>query len=107
MSTPRQFSQARFRVIDALDAPYVGRIIRLRLQDGGAPRIKDLKGASLLAESPDGLREELRVLAFPATGGRPSDARLPRTGRLDLPVVEAISGGRPRVSTRWVVTGPV
>ena len=106
MSAKRQGSKAQFRVIDAMDAPYVGRIVRLRLQGGQAPRIKDLKGARLLAESPDGESEEIHVINFPHTGGRPSDARLSRTGRVDLLVVANGGRERPKVSTRWTVSLP-
>ncbi len=107
MSAQRQANQALFKVIDAMDAPHVGRVVRLRLQDGPAPRIRDLRGARLLAQSPDGKTEKVQVLAFSATGGRPSDARLKRTGRVDLLVDGDQRGERPRVATRWTVTGPV
>ena len=90
-----------------MDAPYGGRVVRLRLQDGPAPRVSELKGARLQADSPDGTSEVLRVLAFAATGGRPSDARLTRTGRLDLLLASDPPGERPSVATRWTVTGPL
>ena len=34
-----------FRVLDAMDAPHGGRILRLRLQSGEAPSIGELRGA--------------------------------------------------------------
>jgi hypothetical protein len=107
MSRQRQTGQARFKVIDAMDAPFVGRLIRLRIQEGPAPRVRDLRGARLSAESPEGKRETLRVVGFAATGGRPTDARLARTGRVDLVVCSEPGGERPSVATRWTVTGPV
>ena len=43
-----------FRVLDAMDAPHGGRIVRLRLQSGEPPSIRRLKGARLRATSVDG-----------------------------------------------------
>ncbi len=107
MAADKPQGPARFRVVNALDAPYVGRIIRLRLQEGEPPKIRDLKGARLLAQSPGGQTETLRVLGFPATGGKPSDDRLVRTGRVDLLVGTENGAGRPSVSNRWIVIGPL
>jgi hypothetical protein len=51
------------------------------------------------AVSPAGLKRRLRVLGFAVFGGKPSDDRLARTGRLDVHVVE-IGEGDP-VGLRW------
>lgn len=107
MAAEKPHGPARFRVVNALDAPYTGRIIRLRLQEGEPPKIRDLKGARLLAQSPSGATENLRVLGFPAIGGKPSDDRLVRTGRVDLLVGPENGAGRANVSNRWIVTGPL
>ena len=106
MPTQTQTQKRTFLVIDAMDVPHRGRVIRLRLQGGQPPSLRDLKGALLQAQSPQGDRETLKVIGFFLPGGRPSDARLSRTGRVDL-LVE-LEGGmdRPEVSTRWEVTGP-
>jgi hypothetical protein len=51
------------------------------------------------AVSPAGLKRRLRVLGFAVFGGKPSDDRLARTGRLDVHV-EEIGEGVP-VGLRW------
>ena len=93
--------QPTFRVLDALDAPHGGRILRLRLEAGEPPTIGDLKGARLEAVSSDGTSRTLRVCGFSITGGCPSDDRLARTGRIDLHVED--EGDGPPVSLRWKV----
>lgn len=106
MPTQKTAQTHVFRVIDAMDAPHTGRIIRLRLQGGKPPALRDLKGATLRARSPKGEEEILTVMGFFLPGGRPSDARLSRTGRIDLLVEREAGDGRPGVSTRWEVSGP-
>lgn len=93
-----------FRVIDAMDGPHRGRILRLRLQGGTTPSLRTLKDASLLARSPDGEEEKLKVVGFFLPGGKPSEARFGRTGRVDLMVETADGTGTPQVSTLWEVT---
>jgi hypothetical protein len=105
MPTQSLTEKHAFRVIDAMDAPHRGRIIRLRLQGGQPPSLRDLKGATLVAQSPDGEKEILKVLGFFLPGGRPSDARLSRTGRVDLLVEREEGGDRPAVSALWEVSG--
>jgi len=90
-----------FRVLDAFDAPHTGRILRLRLEAGEAPPVKSLKGATLRATSPDGGVCTARVIGFAVFGGKPSDERLARTGRVDLHVDEEDSGGP--IGLRWEV----
>lgn len=103
----KQAQKTVFRVIDALNGPHKGRVIRLRLKSGQAPAIRDLKGAVLAARSPGGDEEEmLQVVGFFAPGGKPSDSRLQRTGRVDLLVAKKDGDGLPAVSLRWTVTGP-
>jgi hypothetical protein len=91
-----------FRVLDAMDAPHTGRILRLRLQSGEAPSVRSLKGAELVAVSPSGQRRRVRVKGFALFGGKPSDDRLARTGRVDVHV-EEIGEGEP-VGLRWEVS---
>lgn len=106
MASQRTGARATFRVLDALSAPHGGRILRLRLQEGDPPSIRSLKGARLRAVSPDGESEAtVRVDGFAVFGGRPSDDRLARTGRIDVHVVQE-EGDEP-VSLRWQVSGPV
>jgi len=106
MPAQRQVQDPSFLVIDAMDAPFKGRIIRLRLQGGHPPACRDLKGATLHARSPNGEEEALKVLGFFLPGGRPSDARLSRTGRVDLVVGMEDGPDRPTVSAQWEVAGP-
>lgn len=92
-----------FRVIDALDAPHGGRILRLQLQDGPPPRVRDLKGSRLTATAPDGTQRSVTVKGFAAFGGRVSDRRLADTGRIDVHVREDASNVPP-VSIKWLLT---
>jgi hypothetical protein len=97
-----------FRVLDVMSGPHGGKILRLRLQSGEAPSVKALKGARLKAVSPDGAIERfLKVDGFAVFGGRPSDARLARTGRVDVHVIDEEAPGRAPVSLRWEVVGPL
>lgn len=91
-----------FLVLDAMDAPHFGRILRLRLQSGEAPSIKSLKGAEMLATSPGGEECRIRVDGFAVFGGKPSNDRLARTGRIDLHVEELDDGGP--IDLRWEVS---
>ena len=101
---PNQTQGTAFRVIDAMDGPHRGRILRLRLRGGTTPSLRSLKGASLLARSPTGEEERLKIVGFFLPGGKPSEARFGRTGRVDV-VIEVENGSPPpRVSTLWEVT---
>ena len=91
-----------FRVLDAMDAPHTGRILRLRLHSGEAPGIGALKGAKLNCTAPDGRKAVAEVKGFALFGGRPSNARFARTGRIDVHVQE-VDGEGP-VSLRWEAT---
>lgn len=86
-------SGVTFRVLDAMDAPHFGRILRLRLQSGEAPSVKSLKGSEMRAISPDGDECRFKVLGFAVFGGKPSNDRIARTGRIDLHVEELDDGG--------------
>ena len=90
-----------FRVLDAMDAPHSGRILRLRLQSGEAPSIKSFRNAEMLATGPAGESCRLRVSGFAIFGGKPSDERLARTGRIDVHI-EELDGGP--IGLRWEVT---
>ena len=107
MPTQTRTGNHAFRVIDAMDVPHRGRVVRLRLKGGQPPSLRDLKGATLRAKSPTGEEETLKVVGFFLPGGRPSDARLSRTGRIDLMVELEGGGERPEVSTQWEVHGPL
>jgi hypothetical protein len=94
-------SGVTFRVLDAMDGPHAGRILRLRLQSGEAPSVRSLKGSELLAVSPDGKECRVRVTGFAVFGGKPSDDRLARSGRVDLHVEELDDGGP--IGLKWEV----
>lgn len=85
-----------------MDAPHSGRILRLRLQSGEAPTIRSLRGTTLNCTAPDGRTASVRVIGFALTGGRASNDRLARTGRVDVHVQE-VDGDGP-VSLKWEVT---
>jgi len=94
--------QTELKVIDAMDHPHGGRILRLRLLEGSAPTVKGLRGATLQARGPRGESQTARVLGFPLTGGKMSDARIRDTGRVDVHVEEEGEGGP--ISLTWIVT---
>ncbi len=94
--------RTEFRVIDALDHPHSGRILRVRLHQGEAPSIRSLKGTTLRAESPRGEQRSVTVRGFALTGGKTSDARLHETGRLDLHVEE--TGDGPPIGLQWILS---
>jgi len=99
--------KAVFRILDAMEGPHEGRILKLRLQTGEPPTMKELKGARMTATSPDGAVQcEIRVAGFVLFGGRPSDERLARTGRIDVNI-DATDDAVDRVSARWQVVGPI
>lgn len=90
-----------YRVLDAMDAPHTGRILRLRLQSGEAPSIRSLKGSELVAISQDGDECRFRILGFAVFGGKPSNERFARTGRIDVHVEELGPAGP--IGLRWEV----
>ena len=91
---------ARFLVLDAMDGPFGGQILRLRLQSGEAPSIRSLKGARLAARGPRGETATVRVKGFPTFGGKPADGRFGRTGRVDVHVTPEEGSIEP-VGLRW------
>lgn len=100
-------STALFKVLDAMDHPHGGRILRLRLQEGEAPSVGALKNARLQGVSPDGEERRVRVESFARFGGKPSDDRLARTGRADLHVYADDAKSGPSIETGWTISGPV
>ena len=96
-------AKATYRVIDAYDHPHGGRILRLRLGRGEALGVKELKSGTLVAASPGGDEARIEVRGFALFGGRPSDARLARTGRVDIHIEGEVARG---VCPGWLVSGP-
>lgn len=93
--------QTRLKVIDAMDHPHRGRVLRLKLLEGAAPTVKQLKGARLAAEGPRGEARTADVLGFPLFYGKVSDARIRETGRIDVHVDE--SGEGEPIGLTWTV----
>jgi hypothetical protein len=58
------------------------------------------------AVSPDGSAQRFfRIAGFATFGGRPSDDRIARSGRVDVHVIEEEAPDAPPISLRWEVTG--
>lgn len=107
MQTVSRNHKAIFRVLDSMEAPYGGWFLKLRFEAGDAPTIRELKGAHLSVSSPDGATSfEVAVRGFPLFGGRPSDDRLHRTGRVDIHVAP-LDGGEFKIGPKWKVSGPL
>ena len=102
MITPAP-AKATYRIIDSYDHPHGGRILRLRLGRGQALTVKELKGGTMSATSPDGSEIRIRVEGFALFGGKPSNARLVRTGRVDIHVRDE---GARHLDSGWTVAGP-
>lgn len=104
MTPEKQSGPTVFRVIDAMDAPFKGQILRLRLQAGKTPTLKEVKGGTFTARSPEGDESRVKVMGFSTIGGKPNQARFERTGRLDVLAVSE-NGAEP-IGIRWLLTGP-
>ncbi len=89
------------RVVDVLDHPHGGRIVRLRLEEGEMPSARSWRGRTLQATGPRGEEQHLEVLGFALTGGKASDTAMRSTGRVDLHVRE--TGEGPPVDLTWKV----
>jgi hypothetical protein len=97
-STREQARGVTLKVLDALDHPHGGRILRVRVSGGDAPGLRSLRGRTLRAEGPRGEESSAKVMGFAVTAGKASK-RLARHGRADLHVEEA--EGRPPISLQW------
>lgn len=100
-------AEAVFQVLDILEHPHGGRILRLRLEEGDPPPVDELRSARLRAVSPEGRESIVRVDGFAALGGKPSDERLARTGRVDVRVHGADDGSDAPIGFHWKVVGPL
>ena len=98
--TPQQ--NVRFLVLDAMDSPGEGQILRLRLEAGEAS-LKSIKGAQLNATGPNGDSLQLNVTGFALVGGKPSEGRFSRTGRVDVHA-SPVDGSHDKVGLQWEVT---
>ena len=96
-------AKATYRVIDNYDHPHGGCILRLRLSRGQALTVKELKGGTMVATAPDGSESPIRVEGFALFGGKPSNVRLVRTGRVDVHVRDAAARD---MGPGWTLAGP-
>ena len=103
MSSQNKF-KAVFGVIDAHDHPHGGRILRLRLRRGEALSLGELRGGTFVAIEGNGTEIALRPKGFAVFGGKVSDARLARTGRVDI---HASDDRVDEIDVGWQVCGPV
>lgn len=104
MANVKEASETTLMVVDALDHPHGGRILRVRVTEGEPPPIRTLKGSVLRAVSPRGVESAVRVEGFPVFGGKPSDSRVRVTRRMDL-LVKPAADGVP-VGLRWEIRIP-
>ncbi|MCG6957680.1 MAG: hypothetical protein LJF04_16950 [Gemmatimonadetes bacterium] len=63
--------------------------------------MRSLRGAKLRATSPDGRTCAATVTGFALVGGKPTDERLARTGRVDVRVREEDGAGP--IGLRWEI----
>jgi hypothetical protein len=106
MSAASRSHKTVFKVLDAMDAPHGGRLLKLRLQSGDTPTVRELRGARMQAQSPDGDTTcTFAIESIALFGGRAHDERLARTGRIDV----HIEGGSDadQISLTWQVSGPI
>lgn len=101
--TSQQSFKAIFRVIDAHDHPHGGRILRLRLCKGEALTLSELKGSDLVATPGNGTEVRVKAKGFAVFGGKLSDRRLARSGRVDI---HATGQGVQEVDVGWQLRGP-
>lgn len=95
-----------FRVSDVVDVPLRGTMLRLRVVEG-TPSLTDLGvGRGLTLRTPAGEERSVRITAHSVTGGKPTQARLDRTGEFDVIVDVAGLAGEP-VEIGWMASGPV
>lgn len=72
------------RVLDVMEHPHGGWVIRLRVANGEPPTMSVLRSDGLSVEVADGTTHHFKVDAFPLMGGKASDARIKSTGRVDV-----------------------
>lgn len=97
---------AVFKVIDAMDAPHGGRLLRLKLIDGMAPALSEIKGGTFDTRDPQGeSRGRLRVDGFAVFGGKASSARFEKTGRISVHAF-GVDNNPSEVSLKWELRGP-
>lgn len=102
-----EIHKATFKILDVMDQPHGGRVLKLRLQAGETPSLSELRSARMQARAPGGEPTCIvRLESFALFGGRPSDERLGRTGRIDVKV-SPIEGAYEDIGAKWELAGPL
>jgi hypothetical protein len=91
------------RVSDVLDVPLRGQLLRLKVTSGRARTDAVAIGKRLTLRSPNGTEREVTIKAHSITGGELSQARLTKTGELDVVVEPAGDDGTAEpIGIGWV-----
>lgn len=107
MAGNSEIHKATFKILDVMDQPHGGRVLKLRLQAGETPSLSDLRRAHMQARAPGGeLTCTVRIESFALFGGKPSDDRFARTGRIDVHV-SPVEGGYDAIGPKWELSGPL
>jgi len=76
-------------------------MLKLKLIDGIAPSLRELKGATLDTRSPSGETVgRVRIEGFALFGGKPSNTRFEKTGRIDVHV-RGVSQNPDAIDLKW------
>ena len=92
---------ASFRVVDAMEGPHRGRILRLKLESATPPRLSTLDGTEMIAISPRGRMCRFRIDSFAVFGGKARQTRFENTLRIDVRIRELDDTGP--IGLRWRV----
>ena len=84
---------ATFRVIDSMDGPHGGRILRLMSLPNNRPKLSELRNREMVAIGQSGRICRVRVLDFVVIGGKVRQKRFNATGRIDVRVREIDDSG--------------
>ena len=84
---------ATFKVIDSMDGPHGGRILRLKSVTRSPPGLGTLRNLEMVAIGPSGRICRVRVLDFVVIGGKVRQKRFNATGRIDVRVTEIDDSG--------------
>lgn len=91
------------RVSDALEVPLRGQLLRLKVTSGRARTESVAVGKQLVLRSPSGEEREVTIKAHSITGGELNQARLNRTGELDVVVKPSdVDGTAEPIGIGWL-----
>jgi hypothetical protein len=109
MTAQTRTASVVFKVLDVMAGPHGGWLMRLRLQSGDTPTLKSLKGTRMRLECSDGRSREVTLKGYPMMGGKPTDARFARSGRIDVQAVPSDGGDAdpPHFTGSWELSGPL